>query len=757
MFPPKVSMINDRPLYGLSAMVLTLILWVGPARADLCEWNVGGPENPTEQFLILDYRGGTLGNISNATVLKVPEGTRVTAKYKGKTAQIAAQANKKQAYIRLGVKPDLIKPKQEDTQPWRVVLDIVSQPMKNYGGLDDKAQKKFDRDLAALVDRLPKGPGIELDLKQKNELQSRGSLELIITDPLKKFPLFAPRTRPPKVVVISDIVRPTNLESYARGLARRQNQYFRQKARVDGLQNQLMAKLDKIDEFPDLESIPDQILPVLEEAGKRRARIDELAGTIKELKETELKELEKQYRTKYEEKEKFRVLYVDVRKPHKMERSYDYISGFRTLDEQIKETRSKLKETRDRYRRVYEQQYIDGILDSREEVDRRVKNATNVKKHKKILRWLKKQRKKHKAKLAEKEEAVADAREKRYAVQARISKVEEEKKKLEWKDMDAQTGDALNYEDALKLLGDDGRAPSVNDAIYSRSGDKLQKAIHWIRQRYDKKISAQRGLQQKALALFRSFTSEDRKLGVIARDLMARRIDAGVAVCFALKKLDSNLYAEMLKPLSKYLDDLSYANAVFESLGQGDLKNMGGYKPKTEDFAKAGVKTVATIIRNIKAYEGLQKRIKIAEKVFKPFKTQSDRVKLVLESLDKYERNDPQFVIDALKMAKEVTGLLPLEGHPVAQAIDFYAEVGAAIIRAGDSIATKMMIKAREAVRKRSHMETPERKLYTKRMIKNAIHYKHYAMTDKDIEKIATDFQARRILYLLSVKTLRKM
>ena len=312
MFPPKVSMINDRLLCGLSAIVLTLILWVGPAHGDLCEWNVGGPENPTEQFLILDYRGGTPGNISNATVLKVPEGTRVTAKYKGKTAQLAARVNKEQAHIRLGVTPTLVEPKGDDTQPWRVVLDIVSMPKKNYGGLDNKARKKFDSDLAFLLDRLPKGPGIELDLKQKNELQSKGSLELIITDPLKKFPLFAPRSRPPKVVVISAIVRPTNLESYARGLARRQNQYFRQKARVDGLQNQLMDKLDKIEELPDLESIPDQILPVLEEAGKRRARIDDLAGDIKELKETELQETEKQYRTQYDEKEKFRVLYVDI-------------------------------------------------------------------------------------------------------------------------------------------------------------------------------------------------------------------------------------------------------------------------------------------------------------------------------------------------------------------------------------------------------------------------------------------------------------
>ncbi len=465
----------------------------------------------------------------------------------------------------------------------------------------------------------------------------------------------------------------------------------------------------------------------------------------------ELKEIQDKHYRIYKERRKLK-LYVNL---NKRKTSTIQKSKFIPIEEQLKVTKKKLKQKRYELTDYFTEQYNGKELDTINKIKKRVENSKTIKQIKKALKWLKKHRKKNKKDLKNNKKELNNAVKQLEAVKAKINLKKRNKKKIVF-DYQADIYET-EYENAIKILGADGSAPGNRPFNFKPERDSASKAVRWIKVRYDKLFGRREQLEKDSFRLYQKYISEDRRLGVLSRDFMMRRLAASQAVCIELNKLNPKLYAQMLDPLSKYMDDLKYTIAVFENFGQKDIKDMLDSKSKKEHFGKAAIKGFAGLIEKFKAYEGLQERIEIAGKVLKPFKTHAGNVKKVLEFMDKYERNDPQMVMDALKVSSAIAGMLPLSSHPVGKAIDFYAEVGASIIKAGNKIATDKMIKARKAARKQGHRQTPERMLYTRDMVESAIYFKHYAMSSEDIDKITTDFQARRILHLLQTKILNQM
>ena len=202
----------------------------------------------------------------------------------------------------------------------------------------------------------------------------------------------------------------------------------------------------------------------------------------------------------------------------------------------------------------------------------------------------------------------------------------------------------------------------------------------------------------------------------------------------ALGTLDKETYGAVLTTLKQFNGGLGTFKDMLGKAGSrlGHLEKVVNYlgeKSKSLDYAKGRVELFSSAVGVVDKW--------------------TKRAESLAALKNDLDRNDPMFLVTVLNGTKEIAGTVPVLGQTIGRFLGFYADAAKAIITKAQNLRTELMQKALKVIRTRRTQE-PERHLYSEREIKAAIQHGHYSTTDAEIKGLATEFQARRIMFLLA-------
>lgn len=721
-----------------------VVVFSAPAVAqNACRAAASQPAYPTEQRFSFDYTDAppAAGNgAPNAPVLDAKPGRPVKLTLKGKTLtrptdQRAGKSVKNAVAVTL---VPLVGPSENDAGQWVLTLDVTAaKPVKT--GLEKAAGSR----LAAAAEKLEKKLRAwrkKLTSKEKNLLQTRGSTSFSLRDAVAKIDGLTLRGND-KIVAVGRVVRATDLYNLAKGLAVRQRQYTLLKQRIDRINvAEVSSKLASLRESRrGLQRIERDLVPGLKKAFLLFESKEGSQSLIESIDETFLPKAREKLRTRKEAKAKD-ILYVDIRgsKP-KASRGTKPNQRYIPIGDAI----SQVRETRDRVaenlRQAFRQQYASGSkeITSLDQVEKKVRKSQSYRTQTRKLKWLKSRNKDHQRQVKEAHDSgitqastqVERLRKERVAHTAKIRRNEAEFAKMRSKLRDG-------YGAALKTLGRDRKTPDIDIFDGKASAENMIKARLWIRAKLFHKREGEKRDARSVTGTLDLLEDGDRRLAVVGRQLLEQRYNAACRLRKALGELDAKAYDGVLATLKQFNGGLSEFN---DMLGKGDARlghldkvvKFVGQSSKSLDYVKGRVELFSNAVGFVDKW--------------------TQRAETLANMKGQLDRNDPMFLVTVLSGSKEFAGKVPVLGQTIGRFIGFYADAAKAIITKAQGLRTELMRKALKVQRDRK-TQAPERHLYSASEIRALIHHGHYSLSDAEIKGLATEFQARRIMFLLASK-----
>ncbi|MGV7220974.1 MAG: hypothetical protein ACQ9MH_05600 [Nitrospinales bacterium] len=724
-----------------------------PATSYSCSPAGLNPVDPTQQNLKFVFEGtGKLAVPPRGTrVLRIPEGTQVSGRVDGGEGHSTTGRLKQvQVSVKIGVIPIVEKP-DDTTQPWTVSLAIMKTEYDD-SVLAKSAAKILEAEIDALDVRLGQWRSDPLPGKQKDRLQKLGTLTLTIDQAFDPESKLRPVDNPATVVVLNRPENPRSLYAKAQALRKDQDRFESIDKDVVKKERRLARDLEATEAL-EKKLADSEGSGLFEDLSKARALLladGQATSQIGNLRWKELNPLQERRRAAAKAKESIK-LYVDGEAQYVKKEPG---RGFLPLNEVMARTQKAVDSLKRMLRDRYEREYRDGInpqLRTPQDIDPMIESNARFKSLKAKSSRLDKLKADFLREISEKDETIAAIDRQIADVSTRITNLESERKVRQQR----YRQDYGSLDNRLKKVAADlsTRASRISLEPESVTPEALQAATEWVGQQHQRLRREATSKWQALETLFQNFLQTDQQLAVAIRQLLDSRERAARAVCKALAELDnSDDYGEVLQALSSYIGLMRYAPATI-------IMPV----PPTWEIAigrKIEDKYARRVIRNStnKFLENLPLRNKFAERFVIGAKIYSKTLSNVntgvksMKVANALRNGDPIAIFEGLSLASSFTNKVPVIGNILGLSLDIYGDAGRAIIAAGNRIADKKVMEALAAVRERPRADSPERRLYRVADIKKEQYYKKYALwtSDNDVKRIATLFQAKYIIALLS-------
>lgn len=745
---PRIARLGNRGARAALAAgwvaAMGLVVFSTPAMAqNACRATASQPTYPTEQRFSFDYTDAApaaANGAADAPVLDAKPGRPVKLTLKGKTLtrptdQRAGKSVKNAVKVTL---VPLVGPSENGDGQWVLTLDVTAvEPVKTglkkaAGSRLAAASKKLEQKLQAWRRKL--------STKEKNLLQSKGSGSFSLRDAVAKIDDLTLRGSD-KIVAVGKVVRATDLYKLAKGLEVRQQQFKLLKRSMDSINvADVSKKLASLSESRrGWQRIERNLVPGLQKAFLLFESKEGSQSLIESIDGTFLPKAREKLRTRKQAKAKD-VLYVDIRgsKP-KASRGTKPDQRYIPIGDAISQVREARDRVAENLRQAFRKQYASGSkeITSLDQVEKKVRKSPTYRKHHRNLKWLKRRNKTHLRQveeahdsgIAEAGAAVEQLRKERVAYTAKIRRDEAAYSKMRSALRDG-------YDAALKTLGRDRKAPKTDIFDGKASAENMIKARLWIRSKLFRKRENQNRDARSVTGTLDRLEDGDRRLAVVGRQLLEQRYNAACRLRKALGELDAKAYDGVLATLKQFNGGLSEFN---DMLGKGDARlghldkvvKFVGQSSKSLDYVKGRVELFSNAVGFVDKW--------------------TQRAETLANMKGQLDRNDPMFLVTVLSGSKEFAGKVPVLGQTIGRFIGFYADAAKAIITKAQGLRTELMRKALKVQRDRK-TQAPERHLYSASEIRALIHHGHYSLSDAEIRGLATEFQARRIMFLLASK-----
>jgi len=739
-------------LFSVAGMTGSAFAKDDPATSYVCSPPPLDPVDPIQQNLKFVFEGtGKLAVPPRGTrVLRIPEGTQVSGRVDGGEANTTTGRLKQaQVKVKVGIIPTVEKP-DDTTRPWTVSLAIMETEFDD-SVLAKSAAKALKAEIDALIARLDQWRSAPLPGKQKNRLQKFGTLTLTIDQAFDSESKLRPVDNPATVVVLNRSKNPRSLYAKAQALKQDQDRFESIDKDVAKKERRLARDLEAA-EMLDKKLADSESTGLFEDLSKARALLladGQATSKIGNLRWKELIPLQEKRRAAAKEKESIK-LYVDgevqyVRKePGK---------GFLPLNEVKARTQNAFKGLRRMLRERYEREYSDGTnpqLRTLQDIDPLIESDAQIKYLKAKSSRLDKLKADFLKEISAKDETIAAIDRQIADVSTRITSIEREKRVRQQN----YRQDYGNLDDRLKVVATDlnTQAPRISLEPESVTPEALQAATEWVGQQHQRLRNEVASKWQALETLFQNFLQTDQQSAIAIRQLLKSREGAATAVCKALAELDnSEDYDEVLQALSSYLGLIRYAPATIIMPVPPTWEIAIG-RDIEDKYARRVIRNSTNkFLENLPLRNKFAERFVIGAKIYNKTLSNINTGVKSLKVANALRKNDPIAIFEGLSLASSFTKKVPVIGSLLGLSLDIYGDAGRTIIAAGNRIADKKVMEALAAVQERPRVSSPERRLYRVADIKKNQYYKTYLGTsDNDVKRIATVFQAKYIIALLS-------
>jgi hypothetical protein len=742
-----VSSVSDsRPVHiartaGWVAAVAVIVIST-PALADnACTFAPSQSSNPTEQRFGFDYRdvpATARSGAADTRILDAEPGRPVKLTLKGKTLTRPTdrRAGKPVKNALTVTVVPIVGPIENGDGKWALTLDVTAiKPVKT--GLEDAAGKR----LAAASKKLEQTLRAwrrKLTTAEKNQLQTRGSISLSLREAVSKSDSLT-LTGAGKIVAVARVVRATNLYNVAKGLAVRQGQFNRLKQQLDAIKlgevSKTLASLRASQE--GLRQIDRDVVPALLKAFNLFESKEGSQSLIEYIDKTDLPKAEEKRRI-LEDAKKKDVLYVDIRGgTPKASRGKQPSQRYIPVGEAMKQVRGKRDRVAENLRQAYRDQYARGSkeITSLDQVEKKVRRSKSYRDQNRALKWLKGQNKTHLQQIKQAHDSgITRAREDVGRLRKERATHVEKIRRDDAEFFKMRSGLNGAYDIAVKTLARDRKTPGSDIFHGKASAENMIKARLWVRAKLRQRREAEKRTAGTVARTLDRLENGDRRLAVVGRQLLEQRYHAACRLRKALGTLDKETYGPVLTTLKQF------------NGGLGTFKDMLGKAGSRLGHLEKAVKYLGEKSKSLDYVKGRVELFSNAVGVVDKWTKRAESLATLKNDLD---RNDPMFLVTVLSGSKEIAGSVPVLGQTIGRFLGFYADAAKAIISKAQNLRTELMRKTLKVIRIRPTQE-PERHLYSEREIRAAIQHGHYSTTDAEIKGLATEFQARRIMFLLA-------
>lgn len=711
------------------------------------------PADPIQQNLKFIFEGSEKLAVpqEGVRVVRIPEGTKMSGKVDGGEGHVTTGRLKQtRVPVKIGIVPTVEKP-DDTTQPWTVSLAVMETEYDD-SALAKSETKALEAEFDALDARLSQWRSAPLPGKQKDRLQKLGTLTLAIDQAFDPESKLRPADNPVTVVVLNRPENPRSLYAKAQSLKQDQDRFDRVDKDVVEKERRLTRDLEAAEAL-EKKLTDSEGSGLFEDLQKARALLladGQATSQIGNLRWKELIPLQEKRRAAAKAKESIK-LYVDGEAQHVRKEPG---KGFLPLDEVMARTQNSVDSLRRMLRDRYEREYRDGTnsrLRTPQDIDPLIESNERLKSLNAKASRLDKLKTDFLRQISEKDETIAAIDRQMADVSTRIANLEREKKTRQ----QGYRQDYGNLDDRLKTVAAklNMKAPRVSLAPESVTPEAMQAATEWVEQQHQRLRSEVAGRWKAIGTLFQDFLQVDQQLAVAIRQLLESRERAGKAVCQALAELDnSDDYDEVLQALSGYVGLMRYAPATIIMPVPATWEIAIGEEIEDKYARRVIRNSTNKFLENLPLRNKFAERFVIGAKIYNKTLSNINTGVKSLKVANALRKDDPIAIFEGLSLASSFTKKVPVIGSLLGLSLDIYGDAGKAIIAAGNRIADKKVMEALAAVRERPRAGSPERKLYRVTDIKKDQYYKTYAWwtSDNDVQRIATVFQAKYIIALLS-------